>query len=166
MDNRNKTNVMRIAEAQGVSYRSMSYEVEEGQYDGNLVARKLHLDPDSVFKTLVCVDDKGGHIVCCIPVSQELDLKKAARASKRKRVEMLPLKELLPLTGYVRGGCSPIGMKKPFPTFIDETAQLFEAISVSAGKRGEQIILSSDDLCRMTGAEYADLTVEYYQSLS
>lgn len=160
VDNRNKTNVMRIAEAQGVSYRSMSYEVEEGQYDGNLVARKLHLDPDSVFKTLVCVDDKGGHIVCCIPVSQELDLKKAARASKRKRVEMLPLKELLPLTGYVRGGCSPIGMKKPFPTFIDETAQLFEAISVSAGKRGEQIILSSDDLCRMTGAEYADLTVE------
>ena len=160
MDNRSKTNVMRIVEAQGVSYRSMSYEVEEGQYDGNLVAQKLHLDPDSVFKTLVCVDDKGGHIVCCIPVNQELDLKKAARASDRKRVEMLPLKELLPLTGYVRGGCSPIGMKKPFPTYIDETAQLVDAISVSAGKRGEQIILNADDLCRLTDAVYADLVAE------
>ena len=160
MDNRSKTNVMRIVEAQGVSYRSMSYEVEEGQYDGNLVAQKLHLDPDSVFKTLVCVDDKGGHIVCCIPVNQELDLKKAARASERKRVEMLPLKELLPLTGYVRGGCSPIGMKKPFPTYIDETAQLFDAISVSAGKRSEQIILNADDLCRLTDAVYADLVAE------
>ena len=81
MDSRNKTNVMRIAEAQGVPYRSMSYDVEDGNFDGNLTAQKLHLDPDSVFKTLVCVDDKGGHIVCCIPVSRELDLKKAARAS-------------------------------------------------------------------------------------
>ena len=156
----NKTNVMRIIEAQGINYRSMSYEVEEGQYDGNLVAQKLHLDPDSVFKTLVCADDKGGYIVCCIPVNHELDLKKAARASERKRVEMLPLKDLLPLTGYVRGGCSPVGMKKPFPTYIDETAQLFEAISVSAGRRGEQVILSSDDLCRLANAVYADLTVE------
>ncbi len=155
----NKTNVIRVVEARGISFRSMSYEVEEGQYDGNLVAQKLNLDPDSVFKTLVCVDDKGGHIVCCIPVSQELDLKKAARAAGKKRVEMLPLKELLPLTGYVRGGCSPIGMKKLFPTYIDETAQLFEAISVSAGKRGEQIILSSDDLCSLVNAEYAELTV-------
>ena len=151
---------MRIAEGRGIRFRSMSYEVEEGQYDGNLVAQKLHLDPDNVFKTLVCLDDKGGHIVCCIPVNQELDLKKAARASRRKRVEMLPLKELLPLTGYVRGGCSPIGMKKPFPTYIDETAQLFDAISVSAGKRGEQIILNADDLCRLTDAVYADLVAE------
>ena len=160
MDNRNKTNVMRIAEAQGVSYRAMSYEVDDGNYDGNLIAQKLHLDPDSVFKTLVCMDDKGGHIVCCIPVNQELDLKKAARASSRKRIEMLPLKELLPLTGYVRGGCSPIGMKKLFPTYIDETAQLFDEISVSAGKRGEQIILNADDLCRMIDARYADLVAE------
>ena len=160
MEAHNKTNVMRVLESQDIPFRAMSYEVEEGQYDGNLVARKLGLDPDSVFKTLVCVDDKGGHIVCCIPVTQELDLKKAARASGRKRVEMLPLKELLPLTGYVRGGCSPIGMKKPFPTYIDETAQLFDAISVSAGKRGEQVILSSDALRALIGAEYADLTVE------
>ncbi len=160
MENRTKTNVMRIIEARGVNYRSMTYEVEEGQFDGNLVARKIGMDPDSVFKTLVCVDDKGGHIVCCIPVSQELDLKKAARASGHKRIEMLPLKELLPLTGYVRGGCSPIGMKKPFPTYIDETAQLFDEIAVSAGKRGEQIILASDDLCGLSDAKYADLIVE------
>ena len=160
MESHTKTNVMRVLEAQGIAFRAMSYEVEEGQYDGNSVAHKLGLDPDSVFKTLVCVDDKGGHVVCCIPVTRELDLKKAARASGRKRVEMLPLKELLPLTGYVRGGCSPIGMKKLFPTYIDETAQLFEAISVSAGKRGEQVILSSDDLCALIGAQYADLTVE------
>lgn len=160
MESHTKTNVMRVLEAQGIAFRAMSYEVEEGQYDGNSVAHKLGLDPDSVFKTLVCVDDKGGHVVCCIPVTQELDLKKAARASGRKRVEMLPLKELLPLTGYMRGGCSPIGMKKPFPTYIDETAQLFEAISVSAGKRGEQVILSSGDLCGLIGAQYADLTVE------
>ena len=119
MENRTKTNVMRIVETRGVNYRSMTYVVEEGQFDGNLVAHKIGMDPDSVFKTLVCVDDKGGHIVCCIPVSQELDLKKAARASGHKRIEMLPLKELLPLTGYVRGGCSPIGMKKPFPTYVE-----------------------------------------------
>ena len=160
MENRTKTNVMRIVETRGVNYRSMTYEVEEGQFDGNLVARKIGMDPDSVFKTLVCVDDKGGHIVCCIPVSQELDLKKAARASGYKRIEMLPLKELLPLTGYVRGGCSPIGMKKPFPTYIDETAQLFDEIAVSAGKRGEQVILAADDLCGLSDAKYADLIVE------
>ena len=160
MENRTKTNVMRIVETRGVNYRSMTYEVEEGQFDGNLVARKIGMDPDSVFKTLVCVDDKGGHIVCCIPVSQELDLKKAARASGHKRIEMLPLRELLPLTGYVRGGCSPIGMKKPFPTYIDETAQLFDEIAVSAGKRGEQIILAADDLCGLADAKYADLIVE------
>ena len=153
-----KTNVIRALEAQGVAFETRTYEVEEGQFDGTLVARKLGLDPDSVFKTLVCTADKNSHVVCCIPVSQELDLKKAARAAGFKRVEMLPLKELLPLTGYVRGGCSPIGMKKPFPTLIDETAQLFGRIAVSAGRRGEQILLAADELCRLTGAGYADLT--------
>ncbi len=155
-----KTNVMRILESEGIPFRTMSYEVDEGNFDGNLVARKIGLDPDSVFKTLVCVGDRGSHIVCCIPVSQELDLKKAAHAAGHKRVEMLPLKELLPLTGYVRGGCSPIGMKKAFPTYIDETAQLFDEIAVSAGRRGEQIILAADSLLRAAGAAYADLTKE------
>ena len=152
-----KTNVMRVLDAQDIAYATASYEVDDSNFDGNLVARKIGLDPDSVFKTLVCVGDKGSHIVCCIPVTQELDLKKAARAAGQKRVEMLPLRELLPLTGYVRGGCSPIGMKKAFPTFIDETAQLFDRIAVSAGKRGEQIILAAEDLRRLIGGEFADL---------
>ncbi len=155
-----KTNVMRVLESREIPYLSKTYEVEEGQYDGTLIARKIGLDPDSVFKTLVCVGDKGAHLVFCIPVSQELDLKKAAKASGQKRVEMLPLKDLLPLTGYVRGGCSPIGMKKLFPTYIDETAQLFDVISVSAGKRGAQVLLSADALCEVIGAEYASLTVD------
>ena len=152
-----KTNVMRVLDAQDIAYATASYEVDDSNFDGNLVARKIGLDPDSVFKTLVCVGDKGSHIVCCIPVTQELDLKKAARAAGQKRVEMLPLRELLPLTGYVRGGCSPIGMKKAFPTFIDETAQLFDRIAVSAGKRGEQIILAAEDLRRLIGGTFADL---------
>ena len=152
-----KTNVMRVLDAQDIADATASYEVDDSNFDGNLVARKIGLDPDSVFKTLVCVGDKGSHIVCCIPVTQELDLKKAARAAGQKRVEMLPLRELLPLTGYVRGGCSPIGMKKAFPTFIDETAQLFERIAVSAGKRGEQIILAAEDLRRLIGGTFADL---------
>ena len=148
---------MRVLDAQDIAYATASYEVDDSNFDGNLVARKIGLDPDSVFKTLVCVGDKGSHIVCCIPVTQELDLKKAARAAGQKRVEMLPLRELLPLTGYVRGGCSPIGMKKAFPTFIDETAQLFDRIAVSAGKRGEQIILAAEDLRRLIGGTFADL---------
>ena len=148
---------MRVLDAQDIAYATASYEVDDSNFDGNLVARKIGLDPDSVFKTLVCVGDKGSHIVCCIPVTQELDLKKAARAAGQKRVEMLPLRELLPLTGYVRGGCSPIGMKKAFPTFIDETAQLFDRIAVSAGKRGEQIILAAEDLRHLIGGTFADL---------
>ena len=155
-----KTNVMRVLETNGIPFDTRYYEVDDGNFDGSLAAGKMGLDPDSVFKTLVCVGDKGAHLVCCIPVSQELDMKKAARAAGQKRVEMLPLKELLPLTGYVRGGCSPIGMKKPFPTWIDETAQLFDRIAVSAGKRGEQVLLSPDDLLRLIGAEYAALTAE------
>ena len=159
-DSNVKTNVMRMLEAQGIAFRWTTYEVDEENFDGKLIARKIGLDPDSVFKTLVCAGDKGSHIVCCIPVSQELDLKKAARAAGHKRVEMLPLKELLPLTGYVRGGCSPIGMKKPFPTYIDETAQLFDEIAVSAGRRGVQIILAPDDLRRAAGAAFADLVCD------
>ena len=155
-----KTNVMRALETQGIPFSVMTYEVDENNFDGALVARKIGLDPDSVFKTLVCAGDKGSHVVCCIPVTQELDLKKAARAAGHKRVEMLPLKELLPLTGYVRGGCSPIGMKKPFPTYIDETAQLFDRVAVSAGKRGMQIVLAPDNLRRAAGAAFADLIFE------
>ncbi len=151
------TNAMRLAQAAGVPLETASYDVSDENYDGNLVAEKIGMKPETVFKTLVLKGDKTGYLVCCLPVCEELDLKKVARASRNKSVEMIAVKELLPLTGYVRGGCSPIGMKKAFPTYIDETAQLFDRIAVSAGMRGEQMILSPGDLLGLAGAEYADL---------
>ncbi len=117
----------------------------------------LGIDPDCMFKTLVCADEKGEHEVFLIPVAYELDLKKCAALAGVKRVEMIHVKDLLPLTGYVRGGCSPIGMKKKFPTYIDETAQLCERIYVSAGTRGVQLILSPTDLAEYVGAKFGDL---------
>ena len=117
----------------------------------------LGIDPDCMFKTLVCADEKGEHEVFLIPVAYELDLKKCAALAGVKRVEMIHVKDLLPLTGYVRGGCSPIGMKKKFPTYIDETAQLCERIYVSAGTRGVQLILSPTDLSEYVGAKFGDL---------
>ena len=152
-----KTNAIRILESHKIEFETISYEVDEEDLTGESVAKKVGVNPETVFKTLVCVGDKTGHIVCCIPVITELDLKKAASASGNKKVEMIKLKELFPLTGYIRGGCSPIGMKKLFPTYVDETAQLFEQIYVSSGVRGTQVKLSSDDLIRMVSASYADL---------
>lgn len=155
----NKTNAVRLLEAAGINFRTAEYEVDENDLSGVHVAKQLGQPPEQVFKTLVLKGEKKGYIVCCIPVAEELDLKKAAKAAGDKKVEMLPLKELLPVTGYIRGGCSPVGMKKKFPTFIDETAVLFDEIAVSAGVRGGQIIIAPDDLCGYTGAEYAELTV-------
>ena len=152
-----KTNAMRAVENAGIPLETRQYDVSDGNFDGKAAAEKIGMNPESVLKTLVLTGDHGSHLVCCIPVTDELDLKKAARASGNKRVEMLPLRELLPLTGYVRGGCSPIGMKKAFPTYVDETAQLSEKVAVSAGQRGEQIVLSPDDLIRLANAGYADL---------
>ena len=152
-----KTNAMRMPETAAIPYRVLTYEVDEENFDGNLVAKKVGMDPEAVFKTLVLQGDKTGFLTCCVPVCEELDLKKVARASGNKSVQMLPLKELFPLTGYVRGGCSPIGMKKAFPTYVDETAQLCEEIAVSAGRRGEQLVLRPDDLIRAVSACYADL---------
>lgn len=154
-----KTNAVRLAQAAGIALETREYDVSDEDYDGTHAAQKLGLDPALVFKTLVMRGDKTGPIVCCLPVAQELDLKKAARASGNKSVEMLHVKELLPLTGYVRGGCSPIGMKKQFPTYIDETAQLFDQIAVSAGMRGEQMLLAPGDLCALIGAEFCDITL-------
>ena len=154
-----KTNVMRVLDGKKIPYESHAYQ-PDATMSGEEIAGILGEDPSKVFKTLVTQGKSGAYYVFVVPVMGELDLKKAARASSQKRIEMLPLKELLPLTGYVRGGCSPIGMKKLFPTYIDETAQLFDEISVSAGKRGEQIILNADDLCRMIDARYADLVAE------
>ncbi len=152
-----KTNAIRFLEAHAVLFETVSYEIDEEDFSGESVARKINADPDTVFKTLVCIGDKTGHIVFCIPVTTELDLKKAASSSGNKKVEMIKVKDLLPLTGYIRGGCSPVGMKKPFATFIDESAQLFESIYVSAGVRGTQMKVRPDDLVRITAAAYADL---------
>ena len=143
-----KTNAMRILEGLGISFRSLAYEVDENDLSAGKVALKIGLDPDRVFKTLALQGDKTGLFLCCVPAACEVDLKKAARASGNKNVEMLPLKELLGATGYVRGGCSPIGTKKKLPVYIDETAQLFGEVSVSAGLRGLQVILAPADLLR------------------
>lgn len=152
-----KTNAIRILESHKIKFETVSYEVDADDLNGETVANKVGAEPDTVFKTLVCVGDKTGYVVFCIPVTQELNLKKAAAVSGNKKIEMIKLKELLPLTGYIRGGCSPIGMKKQFPTYIDETAQLFENIFVSAGVRGMQMKLNSSDLLKLVDGVYADL---------
>ena len=151
---------MRLLDAAGIPYRTQEYEVDEKDLSGVHVAESIGQDVDTVFKTLVLKGEKTGYLVCCIPVAEELDLKKAARAAGDKKVEMLPMKELLPVTGYIRGGCSPVGMKKKFPTYIEETAELFDEIAVSAGIRGVQVILNPEDLRRYIEAVFADLTQE------
>lgn len=156
-EKRTITNVMRLLDTAGISYSTKEYEYDESDLSGVHAAKVLGLDPDMVFKTLVLRGDKTGHFVCVIPVALEVDLKKAAAATGNKKCDLIPLKELLPLTGYVRGGCSPVGMKKQLPTFIDETATLCDVISVSAGQRGVQVILSPDELLDYIKAEYADL---------
>lgn len=152
-----KTNVMRLLDAAGIPYRTMEYEVDENDLSGVHVAQQLGQDPDTCFKTLVLKGEKTGYLVCCIPVAEELDLKKAARAAGDKKVEMIPMKDLLAVTGYIRGGCSPIGMKKKFPTYIEETAVLFDEIAVSAGVRGAQIIINPEQLKEYVGASFAGL---------
>ncbi len=151
-----KTNVMRILDQQGVSYESHCYE-GTGAVSGAEVAAVLGQDPDRVFKTLVTVGRSGQHYVFVIPVLRELNLKKAAAAAGEKSVEMVKSKELLPLTGYVHGGCSPIGMKKPFPTFLEESAVLFDAILFSAGKIGWQVECAPDGLETVVPFQYAEL---------
>ena len=152
-----KTNAIRILEALHIAHESIEYTVSEDEIDAVSVARKIGADPDCVFKTLVARGDRTGVCVFVIPGPAELHLKKAAAASGNKAVEMIHLKELLPLTGYIRGGCSPVGMRKAYPTFIDETAQLFDEIHVSAGMRGMQVRLAPGDLLAAVEAGYADL---------
>ncbi|RNL38431.1 Cys-tRNA(Pro) deacylase [Slackia equolifaciens] len=153
-----KTNAMRILDAHGVAYACRFYD-DNLALSGVEVARTLGQDPDRVFKTLVTVGKSGEHYVFVIPVVFELDLKKAASAVGEKSVAMVKSKELLPLTGYVHGGCSPIGMKKRFVTVIDETATLFDSIMCSGGRIGCQLELSVDDLRRAADARIADVTV-------
>ncbi len=152
-----KTNVLRHLDAAKIAYETREYAVDDENFDGKLVAGKTGLDPAMVYKTLVLTGDRGSHLVCVVPVERELDLKAVARAAGQKSVAMLPQKELLGLTGYMRGGCSPIGMKKAFPTYLDETARDLPRISVSAGVRGCQVILATEDLIRETGAALAPL---------
>lgn len=153
----NKTNAMRLLDAAKIPYKTAEYEVDENDLSGIHVAEQLGQPAEQVFKTLVLKGERTGFFVCCIPVNKELDLKKAAKAAGDKKAEMLPLKDLLPTTGYIRGGCSPVGMKKKFPTFIDETAELFDEIAVSAGVRGAQIIINGENLSEYLGAKFADL---------
>ena len=155
-----KTNVMRQLEKAGITYRVEEYEFDEDNLSGLHAAEQIDFPAEQMFKTLVTRGDKQGIQVFCIPVGMELDLKKAASVSKNKKVEMIHVKELLGLTGYIRGGCSPIGMKKKYPTYIDETAILFDEIAVSAGTRGEQVILSSEELMQFVDAQAVDITKE------
>ena len=147
-----KTNAARLLDAAGIAYSLVEYEVDEEHLEASHVAAELGEDLDRVFKTLVLRGDKSGPFVCVIPGSLEVDLKVAAKISGNKNCEMLHVKELLPLTGYIRGGCSPIGMKKQFPTFIHESALLYDTIYISAGIRGLQLCLSPQDLIQFTGA--------------
>ncbi|MGN0979609.1 MAG: Cys-tRNA(Pro) deacylase [Candidatus Avoscillospira sp.] len=149
-----KTNAVRLIEQAGLPFRTAEYEYDESDLGGLHAAQAVGMPPEQVFKTLVARGEKRGVLVFCIPVCCALDLKKAAKAAGDKKVEMVHMKELLGLTGYIRGGCSPIGMKRSYPTFIDETAELFDEIAVSAGMRGQQLILGPDDLIH-----YADMTV-------
>ena len=152
------TNAMRMLMKANIPFETSEYAVDESDLSGVHAAHELGVDPDCMFKTLVARGDKKGVSVFCIPVAEELDLKKCAAVTGDKKIEMIHVKELLGLTGYIRGGCSPIGMKKKYPTWIDETAVLCDKIYVSAGARGQQIILAPDDLAACVEAEYADLT--------
>ena len=149
---------MRQLDAAGIKYTPMEYEVDESDLSGVKIARQIGLPEDRVFKTLTAMGDKTGAVVFVIPCHMELDLKKCAAVSGNKRVELVAVKELLALTGYIRGGCSPIGMKKKLPTYFDESAVLYDEITVSAGVRGCQLLLSSEEIVRFTDAVLADIT--------
>lgn len=152
-----KTNVARLLDKARVAYELVPYPVDENNLAAQHIADTLGEDINRVFKTLVLQADNREHLVCVVPGNTEIDLKKAARASGHKKIEMIPMKELLPLTGYIRGGCSPIGMRKPFPTYFHSTATDFDAIYVSAGQRGLQLKINPNDLINYVGASVADI---------
>ena len=152
-----KTNAVRLVQQAGISCREAWYDFDENDLSGMHAAAAVGLPPEQVFKTLVTRGAKTGISVFCIPVCCELDLKKAAKAAADKSISMVPVKELLALTGYIRGGCSPVGMKKAYPTYIEETCLLFDEIAVSAGERGHQMILSPNDLAHLVNAQLVDI---------
>lgn len=153
----NKTNACRILDQKKVGYELIPYEVDENDLGAQHIADQLGEDINQVFKTLVLKGDKIGYFVCVIPGNEEVDLKKTAKVTGNKNCDLIPMKDLLPLTGYIRGGCSPIGMKKQFPTFIHETCELFDYVYVSAGVRGLQFKLPPADLIGVVAMKVADL---------
>src|SRR3954469_1311369 len=150
-----KTNAARILEAAGVAYDLREYEVDEDDLSAPRVAEKIGMPAEQVFKTLVARGDRSGVVLACIPANSELDLKALAAASGNKKVELVAVKEVLGLTGYIRGGVSQVGRKKPYPLYLDETVELWDVVSVSAGVRGLQMLLAPSDLVRVTGAVIA-----------
>lgn len=154
-----KTNAVRLVEQAKIPVQEHFYEFDEKDLNGNHAAAAIGMPAEQVFKTLVARGPKTGIHVFCIPVCCELCLKKAAKAAGDKSMELISVKELLPLTGYIRGGCSPVGMKKKYPTHFDETCLLWEQIAVSAGERGHQMVVPPEALAELVGAEFADITV-------
>ena len=154
-----KTNAVRLVMQAGISCKEATYDFDENDLNGNHAAAAIGFPPEQVFKTLVARGSKTGIHVFCIPVCFELDLKKAAKAAGDKNMELIPVKELLPLTGYIRGGCSPVGMNKQYPTHFDETCQLHDVIAVSAGARGHQMIVEPNALASLVNADYCDLII-------
>ncbi len=152
-----KTNAMRMLDRAKIPYEAIEYKVSDDDLSGVTIAKSVGLDCRMVFKTLVAKGDKTGHLVMCIPVDKEIDLKKAAVFSGNKKVEMVHVKDLLNLTGYIRGGCSPVGMKKPFPTFFDKSCLSLEKITVSAGVKGCQLLLNRTDITDFVNAQICDL---------
>lgn len=152
-----KTNAVRLVQQAKIPCRESFYEFDENDLNGNHAAKAIGMPPEQVFKTLVTRGEKTGIHVFCIPVCCELDLKKAAKAAGDKHIEMVTVKELLGLTGYIRGGCSPVGMKKKYPTHFDETCVLWEEIAVSAGARGHQMIVPPEDLVKLVDADLVDI---------
>ena len=153
-----KTNAVRLVQQAGIPCRECFYEFDEKDLSGTHAAQAIGMAPEQVFKTLVARGEKTGINVFCIPVCCELDLKMAAKAAGDKNMELVAVKELLSLTGYIRGGCSPVGMKKKYPTFFDETCILWEEIAVSAGARGHQMVVPPEELARLVDAKLVDIT--------
>jgi Cys-tRNA(Pro)/Cys-tRNA(Cys) deacylase len=153
-----KTNALRILEAKHIPHEFVTYACDDDAIDAVSVADTLGVEREQVFKTLVARGDRSGIVVFCIPGPLELHLKKSAAVSGNKSIELVRAKEVLPLTGYIRGGCSPVGMKKLYPTFLDETALLYSGIFISAGARGIQMLLSATDLAALLDAQFADVT--------
>ncbi len=154
-----KTNAMRMLDKAKIPYEAMEYSYDDNDLSGVTIANSIGLDPKIVFKTLVAKGDKTGPIVMCIPVDKEIDLKKAASVTGNKKIEMVAVKDLLGLTGYIRGGCSPVGMKKKFPTFIDISCEELEKITVSAGVKGCQLYIDRKSLVEFTEAKIVELTI-------